>query len=165
MKALGLADSEIEVINEAGIHAYPREACGLIAGIKSHGSWHAKKIYPLINKCDEYTFDRFVFDAEERLETEKKIAGRNLQLIGFFHSHPDQDAYFSHTDLINTEEYQFGEPWLPPSYVYLVLSVKQGKPTDMAAFKILEGQSVRIQINHESLNPNYDKESSYGYSI
>ncbi|NRA46747.1 MAG: M67 family metallopeptidase [Oligoflexales bacterium] len=152
MQELVIDRNEIEIVKQAGINAYPREACGIIAGIKDEWAWHAECVYPMKNECAPDIFDRFIFGADERLQVEKKIAAGGMQVVGFFHSHPDHEAYFSHTDLINTEEYQFGQPWLPPSYAYLVISVKRKVPANLAAFKVEEGKSVAITIKHEIIH-------------
>jgi len=90
--------------------------------------------------------DRYLIDPKERSLAEEKITSEGMQLIGFYHSHPDHDAYFSQTDLENSEEYQFGTPWLPPTYAYLVLSVKNGKSGDFAVFVIKEGKAEKIDV-------------------
>ena len=62
-------------------------------------------------------------------------------MVGFYHSHPDHDAYFSQTDLEHSEEYAWGEPWLPPSYSYVVTSIRDGTHSHWKAFIVREGAS------------------------
>jgi proteasome lid subunit RPN8/RPN11 len=126
-------------IQNEGEHLYPSEACGLLAGKKEADTFRVMQIFPMKNQLADATCDRYLIDPKERAAAEGTITERGMEMIGFYHSHPDHDAYFSQTDLENSEEYQFGTPWLPPTYVYLVLSVKKGKAGDDAAFIIKEG--------------------------
>ena len=65
----------------------------------------------------------------------------------FYHSHPDHDAYFSATDLERSEEVQWGEPWVPPTYTYLVVSVRGGIAANSKAFRIVAGQALEESID------------------
>jgi len=105
-----------------------------------------QSIVPMQNNVASTILDRYLIDPKERALAEEKISSDGMELIGFYHSHPDHDAYFSQTDLENSEEYQFGTPWLPPTYVYLVLSVKKKKAGDVAAFVIKEGKAETMPV-------------------
>ena len=137
------SDTFESVCNE-GERGYPQECCGLLAGEKEKDSFIVHAIIPMKNHVTSAVLDRYLIDPKERCLAEEKIFSDGMTLIGFYHSHPDHDAYFSQTDLENSEEYQFGTPWLPPTYAYLVLSVKRGKAGDFAAFIIKEGKAERV---------------------
>ena len=147
-----LKSDTFTLIANAGEKAYPQECCGLLAGKKEwHGhceatSFRVSAIVPMRNHVASAVLDRYLIDPAERSLAEEKICQDGMELVGFYHSHPDHDAYFSKTDLENSEEYQFGTPWLPPTYAYLVLSVKEGKAGDFAAFIIKEGKTEKIEV-------------------
>jgi len=141
-----LKSSALEFIRNEGEHGYPQECCGLLAGKKEANTFLVYAIVPMKNHVESAILDRYLIDPKERSLAEEKISSDGMELIGFYHSHPDHDAYFSQTDLENSEEYQFGEPWLPPTYAYLVLSVQQGKSGDFAAFVIKEGKAEKIPV-------------------
>ncbi len=133
-------------VRNEGEKAYPQECCGLLAGVKESDSFVVQSIVSMKNHVASTVLDRYLIDPKERSVAEDKMASDGMELIGFYHSHPNHDAYFSQTDLENSEEYQFGEPWLPPTYAYLVLSVKNGKAGDYAAFIIQEGKAEGIAV-------------------
>jgi proteasome lid subunit RPN8/RPN11 len=135
-----------EAICNEGELIYPQECCGLLAGKKEADSFIVQWIVPMKNRVASAVLDRYLIDPKERSLAEEKIASNGMELVGFYHSHPDHDAYFSQTDLENSEEYQFGAPWLLPAYVYLVLSVKNGEAGDFAAFIINDGKAEKILV-------------------
>jgi proteasome lid subunit RPN8/RPN11 len=135
-----------EKICREGETSYPQECCGLLAGNKTADDFVVSAIFPMKNHVASEILDRYRIDPKERSIAEEKIASAGMALLGFYHSHPDHDAYFSKTDLENSEEYQFGEPWLTPTYAYLVLSVKKAKAGDCAAFIIQEGKAKKITV-------------------
>ena len=136
--------STFEAMRNEGERGYPQECCGLLAGVKKSDSFIVHAIFPMKNNVASAVLDRYLINPAERSVAEEKILSEGMELIGFYHSHPDHDAYFSKTDLENSEEYQFGEPWLPPTYAYLVLSVKKGRAGDFATFIIKEGKAEKL---------------------
>ena len=116
---------------------YPDETCGLL-----FGNGLDLEVVPMENIQnrmrrdfpDIYTRDArraYYFDPMElrRVLQEKEKAGTPLRAV--YHSHPDEDSYFSETD--SEAAAPFGEP-NPPGAVYLVFSVRKGKAVDLKAF-------------------------------
>ena len=132
--------------------AFPRECCGLLLGRVLDGPGtpaarrEAVRALRARNLVTERAHDRYEMDPRDRLGAEREAQATGLEVIGFYHSHPEHDAYFSQTDLERSEEYQFGEPWLPPSYSYLVVSVREGRVVDRKAFQVVGGRSEEQPI-------------------
>ncbi len=66
---------------------------------------------------------------------EKIIAlskNKGEEVVGFYHSHIDCDAFFSETD--NEAQTVFGEPEFPDA-LQLVISVKAGEIKDLKGFQ------------------------------
>ena len=101
-----------------------------------------------IHAHGEETFpnDRYEITAEDRQAAETLAREQGWQVVGFYHSHPDHDAYFSRTDLEHSEEYAWGEPWVPPTYSYLVTSIHGGKHSHWKAFVVVDGESVEEPV-------------------
>ena len=149
MFVIHFKSSTFESVRNEGEKAYPRECCGLLAGEKTENAFAVHAIIPMKNRMASAVKDRYLIDPKERSLAEETISRNGMELVGFYHSHPDHDAYFSKIDLENSEEYQFGEPWLPPTYAYLVLSVKGAKAGDSVAFIIKQGKTEIISIKIE----------------
>jgi proteasome lid subunit RPN8/RPN11 len=84
-----------------------------------------------VNSSEESRSSRFLIDPRELLEVMQRARTAGLELIGFYHSHPDRGAYFSESDIKNC--------W--PRFVNIVLSVEHGRVRRAKAFRVDEGQS------------------------
>ena len=96
---------------------YPDECCGVMLGISENGAKIVSAALPLENAFAGPRAARYELRPEDLIAAEKAARGRNLDLIGIYHSHPDCDAYFSQTDLKNSC------PW----YSFVVLSIRGGE--------------------------------------
>ena len=70
--------------------------------------------------------DRFQIRTDDILRVQREAHESGRHLIGFFHSHPDEGAYFSKTDLANAS------PW----HSHVVLSIRKGEFADAKAFRV-----------------------------
>ncbi|MBZ0270889.1 M67 family metallopeptidase [bacterium] len=143
---LRLTKTVLDAVHEHGRQAYPRECCGVLVGMRDGDIWIAELAFRAANLAPEAAFDRYDMDPGDRHRAEEAAREAELDVIGFYHTHPDHDVYFSKTDLENSEEYLLGEPWLPPSYAYFVVSVRDGVPRDGGAFVVREGASEKIAV-------------------
>jgi len=105
--------------------AYPREGCGLLLG-KDDPVRQVTLAWPCRNAYDGDRKDRFQLDPLEQLAAERYARGADLEVLGFFHSHPDEDSYFSKTDL------EHSWPW----YSNVVISVRSGEFAAARCFRV-----------------------------
>ncbi len=136
----------ITSLNAHAEEAYPRECCGLLLGTRDGNTRQVVGLQRARNTSPVTVFDRYQLHPADRLAAEERARGAGLELVGFYHSHPEHDAYFSATDLQSSEEFQFGEPWLPATYAYLVSSVRQGRAGTMRCYLVVQGQAVECPI-------------------
>jgi proteasome lid subunit RPN8/RPN11 len=112
--------------------AYPRECCGLLLGTLTGDDERVATVaIPCRNAYEGDQSDRFTIDPADQLAAQKRARAEDLEVLGFFHSHPDCDAYFSATDLANSW------PW----YSNVVLSVKDGQFSHAACFRANDDQT------------------------
>lgn len=99
--------------------AYPDEACGLLIGRpRAGGGWSVEEVRRARNLEPERTGDRYVLDPEAFLTADREARAAGLEVVGFWHSHPDSPAVPSETDR--------GAAW--PGYAYVIVSVRGGLP-------------------------------------
>jgi len=119
------------IMNQIGRHAlqsYPFECCGLLAGhIREHKRVEA--CYPLTNTCRGIK-SRYDIDPREYLETDKLAQAQGLQIIGIYHSHPDNPA--------RPSDYDLRHAW--PAYSYLIVSVREGLIADAKSWMLAEDE-------------------------
>lgn len=119
---LGFGKSTIfvprNVYNEIIDHAkdsYPNECCGFLVGkaMKDKRVWQVERG---TNLNTERANDRYVIDPKEFNLVDKIARTQGLDILGFYHSHPD------HPDRPSEFDRQEGQP----DYSYIIVSVKGG---------------------------------------
>ena len=129
-----------------GEECFPAECCGLMLGRQEGDDRVVERLYRATNVRAAERNDRYEIGSEDRKAAEEAAAVAGLAVIGFYHSHPDHDAYFSQTDLENSEEYAWGEPWIPPTYAYLVVSIHSRKRSHHRAFLVVDGVAIEEHV-------------------
>ena len=123
-----LADELVKGIRDHGAKSYPHEACGAILGVDGAGPREARALLPLINRRDDSPRNRFEVDADDFRTAERAAAERGLELVGWYHSHPDHPA--------RPSEYDREHAW--PWYSYVIVSVAAGQPQDMTSWRLAD---------------------------
>jgi len=120
-----------EKIRLHGAETYPNECCGALLGRDSEiGSQDAVRevldLFPLINRRDDSPRNRFSVTAEDVLDADKAAQEQGLEVIGWYHSHPDHPA--------RPSQYDRDHAW--PWYSYIIVSVQNGAPQDMTSWRL-----------------------------
>src|ERR1035437_5229038 len=127
-----IEDAAWQVMLDHARQAYPRECCGILLGAEqADGERVVTAAFPCRNSYEADQSDRFEIDPRDQVRANLKSRSEDTDILGFFHSHPDCDAYFSATDL------KHSWPW----YSNVVMSIRQGKFAGAAAFRASEDQS------------------------
>ncbi|MDR1985615.1 MAG: M67 family metallopeptidase [Treponema sp.] len=115
------------VMNE-GEKAYPNECCGFVLGIlKDAGERKMEALIPIGNAREaEEQYHRFKIEPEDFMKAEKEARALNLDIIGFYHSHPDHPARPSDYD----------REQALPFYSYLIVSVAGGKADILTSWEL-----------------------------
>ena len=147
--ALWISGSLAEKIRAHGAETYPHECCGALLGRDSEmESQDAVRevlgLFPLINRRDDSPRNRFSVTAEDVREAEKAARERGLEVIGWYHSHPDHPAQPS--------QYDRDHAW--PWYSYIIVSVQNGAPQEMTSWRLnddrREFSPEGIEIRHRA---------------
>src|ERR1051325_3828865 len=95
-----LQPNQRQKIAEHGERDYPFECCGLLLGSFAAAGKVVSEIYPISNAREESAKrNRFLIRPEELIGGERYAARRGLEVLGFYHSHPDHPAAPSQYDL------------------------------------------------------------------
>ena len=145
--ALNLTQAHLESIRQHGAREYPSECCGVLLGkvegtakqvtevvpLKNlrHDPARAQELLPLDDPGRETERNRFLIDPLDQLRVEKDARARGLDVVGYYHSHPDHPARPSVYDR------EHAWPW----YSYVILSVEQGSPQDLTSWVLGEDRS------------------------
>ena len=112
-------------------HAYPEEGCGVLLGREEGEVRVVERVAPLVNRSKDSRHNRYLIAPENVLEAEREAREVGLDVVGFFHSHPDHPAAPSAFDLEHA--------W--PYYVYLIVSIERGRVTDTRAWRLATDRS------------------------
>jgi proteasome lid subunit RPN8/RPN11 len=141
---VGISAELAEKIREHGVETYPYECCGAMLG-RDHGleenAFSDKKslsvprevlsLFPLVNRRDDSPRNRFSVTAEDVRDAEKTARAQGLEVIGWYHSHPDHPA--------RPSDYDRDHAW--PWYSYIIVSVHTGVPQDMTSWRLKDDRS------------------------
>ena len=130
-----------------GEATFPAECCGIMVGFREGDTRTVTAIHPAQNGKASERNDRYEIDPDFRKQVEEHAHDIGICVLGFYHSHPDHEAYFSQTDLECSEEYIWGEPWIPSTYSYPVVSVRDGKAKYHKCFIVVDGAAVEEELN------------------
>ena len=103
---------------------YPEECCGALLGHFQDGKKRVVKTDPIDNTSPENRRRRFVITPDEYRRVDALAKASGLELLGFYHSHPDHPAKPSQTDLTYA--------W--PVFSYIILSIEKNVPKTMRSF-------------------------------
>lgn len=135
--------AQIRAHLEAG---YPNEACGILIGEIDwtsgdrtvHTVTPVRNVWPLdAGGADAFVAsgngqrDRYMIDPEDVARADRAAGARGLDIIGFFHSHPDSPAVASATD----------REWAWPVVSFVIATVTGGKTTDVRSWLLREDRS------------------------
>jgi proteasome lid subunit RPN8/RPN11 len=127
-----LAKNLEQQIRDHGAKDYPNECCGAMLGKDSDSSGReVVALFPLINRRDDSPRNRFSITPQDFRDAERAAAERGLDLLGWYHSHPDHPARPSEFDR------EHAWPW----YSYIIVSVDGGVPKDLTSWQLEDDRS------------------------
>jgi proteasome lid subunit RPN8/RPN11 len=86
---------------------------------------------PLPNHRDDSPRNRFEILPAEVLLAEKTAREKGIDLLGWYHSHPDAPA--------RPSEYDRDHAW--PWYSYMIVSIQKSEPRDMTSWRLNEDRA------------------------
>ena len=114
-----------QALGEVNAHAaegYPFEICGIL--ITSRGSDVVTEVRRVRNTIVDRARDRYEMDPRDQIRIQRECDASGLEIIGYYHSHPDHPARASVTDAQRS--------WAGP--IYLIVSCVNGRVVEANAF-------------------------------
>ena len=145
--------ADYEALRAHGEETYPNECCGVLLGKNVVGEGnsaaatnHVQQIVRAGNTRTDSAHNRYNIAPHELVRVQRQARGLGLDIVGFYHSHPDHPAQWSPTDFAEAH-------WLGCSYI--ITSVEQGKAALTNSFllsgtgednKQFEDEAIQIDI-------------------
>ena len=131
MKPIFLSAELKSKIESHGESTYPHECCGILFGKIEDGRKFVHEIRSLENAHEESPGNRYLIPPSEVLKGEKHARENGLEVIGFYHSHPDVAA--------RPSEFDQNHAW--PWYSYIIVSVVDGNAKEIFSWELREDRS------------------------
>lgn len=121
---------------------YPRECCGVMLGHKQDDASVVIETWKTENACEDAPNTRYEIAPQDLVAIQKQARERNLEIVGFYHSHPDHSSRWSETDLAEAH-------WLGCSYV--ITGVDDGVARHTKSYRLAGRTDVDKQLVDEEI--------------
>ena len=133
----------LDAIRRHGEATYPEECCGFLLGRTTDEGNHVISAWRVENRRAENRERRYTITPQDYHAADSAARRQGLDIVGFYHSHPDHPARPSTTDLA---EATF------PGYTYVIFSVQNGQAAALTAWSLAPDRS-RFDIESIDLHP------------
>ncbi|MEN3327924.1 MAG: hypothetical protein V7638_2731 [Acidobacteriota bacterium] len=134
-----ITENLLDEIRAHGVKDYPYECCGLLLGLYGADGKVVTETYPISNAREESAKrNRFLIEPVELMRGERYAREHDLEVVGFYHSHPDSPAVPSQYDLEHA--------W--PTYSYIIVKTLPNEATDLFSW---EQEQDRSKFNPEEI--------------
>jgi proteasome lid subunit RPN8/RPN11 len=154
MSTLRLTRALYDQIRAHGEQTYPHECCGALLGHSTPEGWHVHSAISAGNTRTDSAHNRYRIAPLELIRIEREARRQGLDIVGFYHSHPDHPAQWSNTDFAEAH-------WLGCSY--LITEVAHGTATVTNSFllagvteedKRFERETIQVAEGHSKTSRN-----------
>lgn len=119
-------------IRAHGEATYPYECCGFMLGQLSESGKEVHALKRADNDATEPKERRFLITPKAYMQAEKAARAQSMDIVGFYHSHPDHPAQPS--------QYDLDHAW--PVLSYVIVSVQQGESADLTSWILNSDRSA-----------------------
>ena len=132
-------------IRAEGEATYPDECCGIMLGtVDAEGARTIAELQSIHNARESGERSRrFLIEADDIVRAERLALGKGLDIIGFYHSHPDNPA------LPSAYDREHALPW----YAYVIVAVAQGRARAISCWKLAEDRSRFLRERIRAFGP------------
>jgi proteasome lid subunit RPN8/RPN11 len=132
-----ISPRDLESIHRHGETSYPQECCGFLIGRTGGEAIRVERVLPAANQGRRS--DRFTIHPETVLAVHKEARAAGLDVVGFYHSHPDHPARPSRLDR--------EDAW--PGRSYLIVSVAEGRAVETRSWRLSAEAAVEQEVRIE----------------
>lgn len=134
-----LTEEHIKQIEAHGERTYPYECGGMLIGRFEQDKKTVVELLPMENAMDKAEqHNRVLILPKDVLKAERYAREKKLDVVGYYHSHPDHPAIPSQFDLDHAL----------PIWTYIIVSVKSGKAADVRSWEM---ENDRSKFNAEEI--------------
>lgn len=121
--------SELERMHAHSAEGFPHEVVGILAG--SRTDWSVTEVVPLVNERADSAHNRYKVSGLLLMRAEQELEARGLEVVGYYHSHPDHPAQYS----------EYDRDHALPNMSYVIVSVMDGDVADTLSWRLVDDRS------------------------
>lgn len=130
--SLKLSDEDLAEIYAHGRATYPEECCGVMIGRRDGESFEVTELLAARNEREAANrHNRFLISPEVLLAAQRGARERGLEVLGYYHSHPDHPA--------RPSDFDREHAW--PGTSYLIVSVRGGEVADCRSWRLRDDRT------------------------
>lgn len=126
-----LTPQQIEAIRDHGRRSYPEECCGVLIGRDGGDDRVIVRVEPADNVKDAERERRYLIHPDDVRRLDEGARAEGLDIVGFYHSHPDHPAEPSAFDR------EHAWPW----YSYVIVPVAAAGPGAPRSWRLREDRA------------------------
>lgn len=109
---------------------FPHEVVGILAGDRATN--RVSRVEPLVNERADAAHNRYKVSGLVLMRAEQRLQDEGLEIVGYYHSHPDHPAQYSDYDRDHAL----------PNLSYVIVSVRGGEVADTLSWRLREDRTA-----------------------
>lgn len=129
--SLKIGQSDLDSIHRHARETYPEECAGALIGTNDGEVKTVAEAWSADNTHEDERSRRFLIEPLKIMEFERRAAAQDMEVLGFYHSHPDHPA--------EPSEYDREHAW--PGWSYVISSVGKDGVNDVRSWVLRDDRS------------------------
>lgn len=148
MSRLVITPRHLETIRRHAGVCYPDECCGVLIGQSLGETTIVERVLSVGNEREDSRRNRYLITPETVLAADREARALGLEVVGYYHSHPDHAA--------GPSDFDREHAW--PGVSYLIVSVQGGRVAEARCWRLsadgeqFEEQSIESVARHPGLH-------------
>ena len=132
--SLKLDAADLSRIQAHGEAAYPEECCGVLIGRDATDGQPVSvdRVIQAENERVDSRHNRYVISPQSLLKAQRDARASGLDIVGYYHSHPDHPA--------RPSDFDREHAW--PGTSYVIVSVREGKAVDCRSWRLRDDRTA-----------------------
>jgi proteasome lid subunit RPN8/RPN11 len=131
MSRLVISPRHLQTISRHAMASYPEECCGVLIGRSLDDATVVERLLSVGNERQDSRHNRYLISPETVLAAQKEARALGLDIVGYYHSHPDHPARPSEFDRENAW------PWVS----YLIVSLAGRRVVETRSWRLTEDRA------------------------
>lgn len=122
--------TELARMHAHACEGFPHEVVGILAGDRATG--RVTRVVALVNERADSAHNRYLVSALALCRAEEKLNDEGMEIVGYYHSHPDHPSQYS----------DFDRDHALPNMSYVIVSVLAGAIATTQSWRLREDRST-----------------------